>query len=136
MSFNNGADDGKTKTGSFVSGLGCEVRLENLVVELARDSRTSILDKTDDMPMVIREMSSDSQDSMSLAFHCIGCVENKINENLAELVGVAADLRKTLIKYHHKPEASLRIVAFKPFDAPCGLPQQPQGIPRRIIQGK
>ena len=123
MSFNNGANNGKTKTGAFVSGLGCEVRLENLVVELARDSRTRVLDKTGDMPLVIREMSSDSQDSVSLAFHCIGCVENKIDENLAELIGITADLRKMLIKYHPKPEASLRIVAFKPFDAPCSLRQ-------------
>ncbi len=123
MSINNGADHSKPKAGAFVSWLSREIRLEYLVVELVRDARAGVLDKTDDMSLVIREMSPDSQDSVGSAFHSIRGIEDKIDENLAQLVRVASNLRKLLIEHRHKSELSLRIVAFKPLDASGRFPQ-------------
>ena len=87
MPADNVGGDRQPQTGAQTNRLGGEKRLKDFFFDLLRHARAGIADFNKDHFTV--KPGVDANDSLPL--HGLGCIEQKIEENLAQLLGENSD---------------------------------------------
>ena len=83
------AAEGQTQSGSFTMSLGGKERLENLFPVCYRYPGAIIIDVDSNQITFLQEMNMEPP----MTLHRLGCIEQDIDHNLPQLVGVAVHLQ-------------------------------------------